>query len=126
MPCDETPAPCDIGLASCDVALASCDIALASCDIALALCDMGLAPCDMAVASRYIALAPCDMALGLRKIAPARLFTASLKLQSLDALEELAVRAEGGADVGFDQQRDVHDAIFVQVQQLVAQAARGA
>ena len=57
---------------------------------------------------------------------PAPLFLRPLELQPLDALEKLAVRPEGRADVGFDQQRVVHDTVIVQVEQLIAQAARGA
>jgi len=57
---------------------------------------------------------------------PASLFLRPLKLQPLDLFEQLAVWTKRGAKVRFDQQSGIHNTVIIQVEQLIAQPARGA
>lgn len=91
-----------------------------SCDIRPALGDMAPAAWEMPPAPWEMAPALCDTAPASSQMPPAALFALPFELQPLDAFEKLAIWSEGGADVGFDQQRLVHYTVIIQVEQLVA------
>ena len=118
--CEATPESYDIEAASCEMTPESCDIEAASCEVTPDSCDIEAASCEVTPASCDIESPPCHMTPASPEIASGPLFLGSLKLQPFDLPEKLAIRSEGGPDVGFDQQRDVHDTVIIQVEQLIA------
>ena len=128
-----TPASCGMTPASCGMAPASCGMAPASCGMTAASCGKLSPPCGIAAASSRMGPASCDKAsvrLGtppaLNRLAPdpgrmipAPLLLRPLELYPLDAFEKLALWPETRANIGFGQQRGIHNTVVTKVKQRV-------